>query len=149
MVYEVVEVEYDDYEFIYEVIKITLKEYIEKIWGWNEDLEHLFFKEEMNEEEAYIIKVDNERVGYLSLAEQKNEIEIENFLLLPKFQNKGLGKDIMKDLIKKSKRKKKKIVLKTFKINERANNFYRKLSFKLTGEDENYFMYELSFEKSK
>ncbi len=96
MVYEVVEVDYNDYEFIFDIIKLTLKEYIDSIRGWDEDLEHFFLKEEMTEENAFIIKVDNERVGYLSLLRKKEEVEIENLLIIPKFQNKGIGRGIIR-----------------------------------------------------
>ncbi len=147
MVYEVVEVDYDDYEFIFYIIKLTLKEYIDSLWGWNEDVEHLFFKEEMTEENAFIIKVDNERIGYLSLLRKKDEVEVENLLLLPKFQNKGLGRGIIKNLIEECRKEEKKLVLKTFKANKRANKFYRKLGFDLIEENEDYYKYIFKLKK--
>ncbi len=147
MVYEVVEVDYDDYEFIFYIIKLTLKEYIDSLWGWNEDVEHLFFKEEMTEENAFIIKVDNERIGYLSLLRKKDEVEVENLLLLPKFQNKGLGRGIIKNLIEECRKEEKKLVLKTFKANKRANKFYRKLGFDLIEENEDYYKYTFKLKK--
>ncbi len=147
MVYEVVEVDYDDYEFIFYIIKLTLKEYIDSLWGWNEDVEHLFFKEEMTEENAFIIKVDNERIGYLSLLRKKDEVEIENLLLLPQFQNKGLGRGIIKNLIEECRKEEKKLVLKTFKANKRANKFYRKLGFDLIEENEDYYKYTFKLKK--
>ncbi len=147
MVYEVVEVDYDDYEFIFYIIKLTLKEYIDSLWGWNEDVEHLFFKEEMTEENAFIIKVDNERIGYLSLLRKKDEVEIENLLLLPQFQNKGLGRGIIKNLIEECRKEEKKLVLKTFKANKRANKFYRKLGFDLIEENEDYYKYIFKLKK--
>lgn len=148
MVYEVVEVDYDDYEFVFNIIKITMKDYIEEIRGWDEGLEHLFFKEEMSEEDNYVIKVDNERIAYLSLDKTADNIEIENLLILPKYQNKGIGTRIIKDLIRECKLKEKNLSLKAFKINEKANKFYTALGFNLVGEDKDYYKYEFLLKKS-
>lgn len=148
MVYEVVEVDYDDYEFVFNIIKITMKDYIEEIRGWDEGLEHLFFKEEMSEEDNYVIKVDNERIAYLSLDKTADNIGIENLLILPKYQNKGIGTRIIKDLIRECKLKEKNLSLKAFKINEKANKFYTALGFNLVGEDNEYYKYEFLLKKS-
>ena len=55
-----------------------------------------------------------------------------------KFQNLGIGKLVMEQIIKRAKTKKKQIRLQVFKINIKAQRFYVNLGFEKISDLENH-----------
>ncbi|PIS11024.1 MAG: hypothetical protein COT73_06175 [Bdellovibrio sp. CG10_big_fil_rev_8_21_14_0_10_47_8] len=93
-----------DYDFLKDVHHVTLKEHISKIWGWNESNQDDFFEEEFASGQIQIIKFSQADVGYLILHEDTNLVYIVQLLILPEYQNRGLGSQILRDLIEKTKK---------------------------------------------
>jgi len=71
---------------------------------------------------------NNEKVGYVLFSEDGNKMEIDDFYILPKFRNLGIGSEVLKHLISKTE---KSIFLYTFIKNIGAIRFYQKFGFKL------------------
>lgn len=72
--------------------------------------------------------LNNEKVGYVLFLEDGNKMEIDDFYVLPKFRNLGIGSEVLKHLISKTE---KSIFLYTFIKNIGAIRFYQKFGFKL------------------
>lgn len=127
-----------DLEITYRIKRNSIKQYVEKIWSWNE-----FFQKKTHEtnfvaSNTKIIGRDQKEVGYLVLKETQSEIFIENLLIEREFQNLGIGKEIMEEIIERANSEKKLIRLQVFKINVRAQKFYKSLGFKEISEMENH-----------
>ncbi|WP_291143871.1 GNAT family N-acetyltransferase [Flavobacterium sp. UBA7680] len=90
-------------------------------------------------DQAKIVVLDNENVGLLKLDEKENRIEIVQIQIDPKFQKKGLGQQIIKEVIKNALAEKKELVLSVLKANP-AKELYERLGFKIIDEDEFSFM---------
>ena len=119
----------NDYSFGFFVMQETLKEYIEKTWGWNKKIQKNYYRQNFSLKDQYIIELDTIKIGWLKYAENIEKIEIDKIFLLPKYQNKGIGSEIITNLITLGKSKKLSIELQVLKINIKARKFYKKLGF--------------------
>jgi len=132
-----------DSDFFYQVKKTVLKNYIEKIWGWNEDFQIQFHKENFHVNETQIIIVDDNGAGTVEVKEDAEKIFISSLYILPPYQNNGIGKAICNDYISKAAKEKKRVELEVLKLNVNAQRLYKNLGFTLTeGDDTKYFMFK-------
>ena len=64
----------------------------------------------------------------MEIVDDEEFIQVEEILLLPAYQNKGIGSKIIKDVIDVAKRKEKPVTLYVLK-ESRAKDFYEKFGF--------------------
>jgi len=86
----------DDSEFLYNLKKQTLKEYITQIWGWNEKDQRDYYKKIFEPDKYHIIQQNGEDIGCLSIEEQHNKIMLNIIEITPEYQNKGIGSKLVK-----------------------------------------------------
>ena len=123
------------YEFVYEVKKNAYIKYVEQIWGpWNEEDQRKYFDNFINtyKDSSYIIELNGEYIGFYNdeLLED-NTYEIGNICIIPKYQGKGIGTKLLKEIL--SKNKDKDIKIQYFKQNP-VGELYKRLGFIHTGE---------------
>lgn len=130
----------NDYEFIYNIKKNAYKKYVEENWGlWDENFQRKLFDKFIADNFAniYIIEVDNEDIGfYNGLILENDDYEISNICIIPEYQNKGIGTQILKDILDKYINKN--IRIQYFKQNP-VGNLYKRLGFIKTGETDYHF----------
>lgn len=78
-------------------------------------------------DEYICIKVDDKVVGYYRLHEEEKKVELDDFYILPSFQNQGIGSKVMTKLIDEVKLP---IFLYVFNQNKGAIAFYERFGFK-------------------
>ncbi|GAC19283.1 GNAT family N-acetyltransferase [Paraglaciecola arctica] len=108
----------------------------------------LFLSEEQHKARVYegyahcfLIHCNHQIVGMLKYKELPNSIYIMQLQIFPAFQNKGVGRSVVTQLIQNKQGKN--IELTVLKDNP-AKNLYERLGFIITGEDEHeYFMQRL------
>ena len=123
----------ENIQFGYDLWKLTQKEYLEKINGqWYEEIfKNDYFKEvDQNIGNNYLIKYEDNNIGWLEYELYKDYIYIIQLHIMPEYQNKGIGTNIINELIKYGKNKKKDIYLEVLQYNEKALNYYYKMGFK-------------------
>ena len=125
----------EDQKFLYESYKITLKPYVEWAWGWDEKFQRENFQIHFPIPQFQVVSVDGSDAGGLYVEEQKSLRFIRLIYLLPEFQAKGIGHDLMKQEMAKAKEVKKALHLKVVKINP-AKSLYDRLGFKLLEEND-------------
>ena len=124
----------EDYEFIYQVKKEAYQNYVEINFGsWDEEKQREYFKAFIDacKEDAYIITLVENDIGFYNGHLSENEYEIGNICIVPAYQNNGIGTKILKDII--SQNCGKAITLQYFKQNP-VGRLYERLGFKITGE---------------
>ena len=130
----------DDNKFVYNVKKDAYKNYVEENWGiWDEHKQRELFKDFLEEykKELYIIKLNNERIGFYHGEILANgDYEIGNICIIPKYQGKGIGTKILKDILEKYKNNN--ILLQYFKQNP-VGNLYLRLGFELYDETDYHY----------
>ena len=89
-------------EFIYQTKKKAYKKYVEKYWGvWDENIQRDFFEEFIKnaEDDAWIIQLNRVDIGFYNGRELEDKsYEICNICIIPEYQNKGIGTQVLKDI---------------------------------------------------
>lgn len=131
----------DDYDFIYNLKKTTMKDYVIKTWdSWDEDLQRVLFSRELKDIEHQIIVVNNKKVGIFALSVNETSIIVDEIQILPEYQGKGIGTLIFSDIIASAQKEKTEITLRVLKVNFMAQRFYNKLGFEKIGDTETHFL---------
>ena len=129
-----------DYEFVYEVKKNAYKKYVEQCWGkWDDIDQKNRFKESMEKtfDRTYIIVFNDKRIGfYQGQVVNERTYYIENICIIPEYQGKGIGTEILKSVINGYSDKN--IEIQYFKQNP-VGNLYKKLGFEPNGETEFHY----------
>ena len=99
-----------------------------------------FYKKEFIIDNCFIIKYNNINIGWLKIIETEEIIDINQILILPEYQGKGIGSIIINNIIKDGKDKSKTICLQVLKCNENAKRLYIKLGFKKYDETKTHFL---------
>lgn len=124
-----------DLDLTYKIKKNALQEYLEMLWGWNEQAQVEFHQEHFQKEHFQIIEQQEEAIGYLELENREDHIFLSNIMILKNFQEKGIGKIILEDLMKHNSE----IRLEVLKVNKRAVQFYQNLGFEIEHEGEDSY----------
>ena len=100
-------------------------------------------KYKMNDTETLILTNENWIIGQLSLnLKMKDEIHMFHLIIDPKFQRKGLAKELINEAEKVALNIKKRIItLKIFKSNHKAIFLYEKLGYKLIKKKRSFLSY--------
>lgn len=125
----------DDYEFIYQVKKNAYKKYVEANWGlWDENAQREYFKNFIDtyKDNTFIIQLEGKNIGFYNgeILENGN-YEVGNICIIPEYQGKGLGTQILKDILEKYKDYG--IEIQYFKQNP-VGKLYERLGFMPNGE---------------
>jgi GNAT superfamily N-acetyltransferase len=124
-----------DQNFLYESYKVTLKTYVEWAWGWDETFQRDSFLKHFPITQFQVVLVDGSDAGGLYVEEQESLRFIRLIYLLPEFQAKGIGRDLILQEMAKAKEVNKALHLEVVKVNP-AKSLYDRLGFKLLEEND-------------
>ena len=124
-----------DQAFLFESYKVTLKPYVEWAWGWDEAFQRESFLKHFPIAQFKLVSVDGSDAGGLYVEEQDSLRFIRLIYLLPEFQAKGIGRNLITQEMAKAKEVNKALHLKVVKINP-AKSLYDRLGFKLLEEND-------------
>jgi ribosomal protein S18 acetylase RimI-like enzyme len=129
----------DDSEYIYNLKKKTLKEYIQQTWGWDEDVQRAYHKKNFEPKKLQIIQEDGNDIGCISIEEEPGKFILSIIEITPAYQNKGIGSKLIRDLLEQGSQEKKTIELQVLKANHRAFRLYKSLGFTLKAETSTHY----------
>lgn len=124
-----------DGDLVFAIKKRSIKPYVEAVFGWDDERQRQFVDEMYKMEQIRFIVVDEKAIGFIQVKESTDEIFLANLLIIDEYQGKGLGKELLADLIIKAGKLDKPVRLEVFTINERAQKFYQQLGFKVIKKD--------------
>lgn len=144
MKYELRKCTYDDVDFILELKNYGLKQYIEKIYGWNNDVQREKTIHELDRHinDMKVITIDEKDIGITTFYKENDVYVVGLTLIHPNYQGKKIGTELLNSYIKKAKRENKKIITMAFKEN-RACELYQRLGFKIVNEDNTHIYFEM------
>jgi ribosomal protein S18 acetylase RimI-like enzyme len=129
----------EDLQFLLWLRKETMLEHLIKA-GMEINEEKLLSRIKHHFEQAKIILLNNQKIGLLKVVEQDTEIEILQIQIAQDFQNKGIGREIIQEILQKASEKKNSVKLSVLKVNK-AQTLYQNLGFAVYDEDQySYFM---------
>lgn len=127
--------EYHNYkEFIYKTKKNAYKKYVEECYGWIEEDQRKYFEKFIEDvkDDTWIIQLNGTNIGfYNGLELDDGSYEIGNICIIPEYQNKGIGTQVLKDIMELHKNQD--IHIQYFKQNP-VGELYKKLGFIPNGE---------------
>jgi len=122
----------------YSINKVTLdkertkiREFVKQFWG---EEEQLTFDREFTVAKlpAYVAKSESNIIGFISFSEANDAIIIVALGILPKYQNAGVGKSLIKKVEAEAKKlEKKKLLVSTSNDDLPALAFYQHLGFQI------------------
>ncbi|HMO19294.1 MAG TPA: GNAT family N-acetyltransferase [Oligoflexia bacterium] len=105
---------------------------IRQFGSWDEPLQDVFFKEGWNRAPHKIVLLDDVPIGVLSIAIFLDHLFLSELQILPKYQGKGFGTAIARELMDYSKSLALPLRLQVLLENQ-AQHLYRRLGFEVVG----------------
>jgi GNAT superfamily N-acetyltransferase len=127
-----------DSEFAYQVKRTTLGEYVRQVWGWDEDEQRRLHVRRFASQDLRVIVTDGDDVGILALSHEPDCVRVNQMLLLPEHQGKGIGTACMRQVLTDAAGGRQPVRLQVLKVNRRAIGFYRRLGFRKSSVDETH-----------
>lgn len=137
---------FDDCEFILKLKELCLKWYIEIIYGWDTDIQRKKTKHEIEKrkDDMKVIMLNNKDVGITTFYEEDGDYTVGLIMVHPDCQGLGIGTKIINEYISIAQKEKKRIKIKTYKLNP-AKGLYERLGFKIYKEDDTHVYLKIEF----
>jgi GNAT superfamily N-acetyltransferase len=116
----------------------TMREIIDRLFGWDQSREEKNFAGFFKLNEVRIITADGQDVGWIQEQVFEKSIKLGSFYVAPERQGRGIGTQVLQMLLERAARESKAITLAVVKINP-ARRFYEKRGFQTTHEDQHKF----------
>ena len=118
-----------DFAFLFRLVRTTMREYAEPIWGWDDGAQELRFGEGFEPAAWQIICVDGRSVGGLSVEPHEDELFLGSLYLMPPVQGKGIGSAIVRAVQQEASKLGFTVELSVLITNVRARRLYERLGF--------------------
>lgn len=131
-----------DYDFLYRLHYLTFYDYVFKTWGMTETAFESVFRAEYENPARRVICLEDEPVGSLVVEQHCDGIFLDYIAILPGYQNRGFGTELIRSVLADAAREQKIVRLHVLKVNP-ARALYERLGFRVYGEDEFRYYMEL------
>ena len=132
-----------DHDLIYALKSESVRPYVERIWGWDEDYQRNDFDRDFSQIEQFnVIEIGGIFVGFVRYSFAYPYFEVMEIHLLPEYRGKGIGSDILRYLQKVCIAQDRNIRIGCFKENHRAKALYQRLGFMQTEETDTHYILE-------
>lgn len=121
-----------DREFLYALHCATMREHIERTWGWDEAWQRADFERRFQAGTTQIITLEGERVGAVEVVDSGCEVLIANIHILPSQQGRGIGSGVLERLIARASEQGRDVSLQVLETNSGARRLYERLGFVVT-----------------
>ncbi len=129
-----------DFEFLYQLHRATMKEYIEATWGWEESWQREYFQAKWEPAKRNIIQIEGEDAGVLVIENREGEHYLGLIEILPEFQGRGVGTAVIQDFLAAAQTQNLPATLHVLKSNDPARKLYERLGFTLVAEEKHKYL---------
>ena len=126
----------DDHPFLFNLHTVTMKDLIDRTWGWDEIWQREDFQRRVKRCRVSMIEVETIAVGALYVELLPQSIYITDLQILPEWQGHGIGAAVVKEIVHEAASAAKATELAVLRLNRRAGRLYERLGFVATGVDE-------------
>ena len=119
-----------DRDFLYALNEATMRDYVERVWGWDDEAQAAFFDNRFQPDAWQVIQVGGQEIGVLILEEREGEIYLAEIQILPNWQGRGIGSAIVRSLMDSAVTAGKPVTLRVLHVNKRARALYERLGFR-------------------
>jgi ribosomal protein S18 acetylase RimI-like enzyme len=122
----------EDAKFFYEARKAGFEPYATQIWGpWIESFQRMAASKDFTDLPVQVVEVDGERVGYLIVLHKEDHWDLDEIVVVPEHQCRGLGTQLLRTLMAAAQAAGMPIRLSVLNINP-ARELYLRLGFRVT-----------------
>ena len=133
----------DDYDFLYDLNRLALGEYVAQISGWDEEWEQQNFRERFDPDRRQIIRIDDEDVGAFGFYADGDHVLLDYLAIVPEYQRRRVGSKLICSVVEEARKLGKPVRVQVLKSNP-ATELYKRLGFVITGETERHFVMKWS-----
>jgi len=126
----------DDGDFRLDVIRVTIKPYLDELFGWGEATQTAIILDQLKGGTHSAIVTGGQRVGIVQVEESADAISLSQIEILPEFQGMGIGTAVTRSLIDRCSREGRLLTLHVFRTNTSARRLYERLRFQVSGQGE-------------
>ncbi len=127
-----------DIDILFQIHKDAYEFNVAKIWGWDDDLQSNMFRKSVVLENVQVIIIRERPVGYIDIDHRGDFIFIRSIAIISDYRSKGIGGQVIQDIIEISEKQGMPVHLQVMKINE-ARKLYDRLGFKVYDETETHY----------
>lgn len=132
----------DDKEFCRRVHRLAYRDVVVRQFGqWDDTLQDGFFEREWASLSLQVIEFDGEAVGCFSRDVRPEGISIDQIELLPQFQGRGIGTELLVQQLDEAKQLGLPVRLQVL-LENRARSLYEKLGFTICGKTATHYVME-------
>jgi ribosomal protein S18 acetylase RimI-like enzyme len=131
-----------DFDFLFSLVRITMKNYAAAAAGWDELAEKATFTRyfDFSVYQISVIVLDSIDIGYLKIDRTEGDIFLANMHVHPDYQNRGIGSGIIESLLAEAEEQGVAVSLKVLKVNRAARRLYEKFGFRIEEEAKDYYL---------
>jgi ribosomal protein S18 acetylase RimI-like enzyme len=131
-----------DAEFGRNVHHQAYRDVVERQFGaWNVAAQDAYFRDSWGAAPHEIVECDGVPVGYVCVEDRSDLVHVRELVLLPEFQNRGIGTAVLRELLAHAEGRGVPVQLGTLHAN-RAAALYRRLGFREIGRTQTHILFE-------
>jgi RimJ/RimL family protein N-acetyltransferase len=131
-----------DSEFAYCTKRAAFRQYVDKVWGWDEDEQRRLHEQHFAAQDFRVIDLAGTDVGVMAMVVTSECVKLNQLFILPEYQGKGIGCECMLRIMEEAHSLGLPVRLRVLKVNPRALAFYERLGFMRTGETDTHDLME-------
>ena len=132
-----------DAPFAYMVKRAALGEYVAQVWGWDEAVQRSYHASDWAAHRPDIVELDGVPIGTLEVAEHRDYIYVGEFYLLPEYQRRGIGTELLRRVLAQADGAGRATRLQFLRVNP-VRSLYERHGFEITGESTTHYFAERS-----
>jgi len=133
----------EDSEFVFQVKKEVLEEYVRQTWGWDERFQRELDTKTYDPTAIRIISWRDMDVGWLEVRRVEEQIQLAGIYIRSEYQSRGIGSGLIKDIISEADEQRLPVTLQVLKVNRGARRLYERMGFVSYGETKTHTLMKL------
>lgn len=125
----------EDFAFAWTLYRGLMQELSQELGLWHETAQRAMIRSAVNGGEVSIILAEDRPVGWLQLQDAEDAIYIHQLYIDADYQSRGIGTELLSEIVDRARRQSKPVHLWVMRNNERARQLYERLGFLAVDED--------------
>ena len=137
-----------DEKFMRELHKAAYYDVVVQQFGkWDDAFQAALFSKKESLEKFEILELNHQLIGCIRIENHPDHIFFAEIQILPEFQGRGIGSNIIRTEIARAYEIQKPIRLQVLRENKRAKHLYERLGFVEYGKTEKHFLFQIGVKK--
>ncbi|MDN3629216.1 GNAT family N-acetyltransferase [Vibrio lentus] len=129
-----------EFEELFACVKQGIFIHVDSVFGWDDDFQRQRLLNDYHPSWFHWVYRGKERIGLMCFKPYDNAYHIHLLIILPQYQGRTLGKEVMTLIHKRAmEEQREQVTLSSFRSNTRAISFYQALGYQIVDDgDENF-----------